>query len=53
MGKVYDTTNRPNPYNLISQTPRNYVPQNYWLKEIQDKVDADWDYRPNRALIEQ
>lgn len=53
MGKVYDTTNRPNPYHLISQTPRNYVPQNYWLKEIQDKVDADWDYRPNRALIEQ
>ena len=52
MGKVYDSSNRRSPYYLISQTPRNHVPDNYWLKELQDKVDADWDYRANRFLIE-
>ena len=52
MGKVYDSSNRRSPYYLISQTPRNQVPDNYWLKELQDKVDADWDYRENRFLIE-
>lgn len=53
MGKVYDSSKGPNPYYMISQTPRNHVPQNYWLKELQDKVDADWNYRSNRFLIEQ
>lgn len=53
MGKVYDSSKGRNPYYMISQTPRNHVPENYWLKELQDKIDADWDYRANRFLIEQ
>lgn len=52
MGKVYDSSKGTNPYYMISQTPRNQVPENYWLKELQDKVDADWNYRSNRFLIE-
>lgn len=52
MGKVYDSSKGPNPYYMISQTPRDHVPENYWLKELQDKVNADWDLRPNRFLVE-
>lgn len=39
-------------YDILSQTPANYSKDNYFLKELQEKVLADWDYRPNRADIE-
>lgn len=40
------------PYDILSQTPANYSKDNYFLNELQEKVLADWDYRPNRADIE-
>ena len=40
------------PLDYHSQTPGNYHIDNYYLRELQDKVDAEWNYRPNRALIE-
>lgn len=50
--KVVDITRSANKYDLLSQTPENYSKDNYFLKELQEKVNADWEYRPNRALIE-
>lgn len=38
---------------LLSQTPPNFIEQNYYLNEMQMKVDADWPYRPNRKVIEE
>lgn len=38
--------------NYFSQTPGDYGIDNYYLRELQDKVDAEWDYRPNRILAE-
>ena len=49
---VYDSTNVKNTRTLLSQTPPNYVPENYYMKELQQKIDADWPYRPNRFDIE-
>lgn len=51
--KVVDTTFLSDSYYLLSQTPGNKEKSNYWLKELQDKVIADWNTRPNRADIEQ
>lgn len=49
---VYDSTNVKNTRTLLSQTPPNYVPENYYMKELQQKINADWPYRPNRFDIE-
>ena len=49
---VINTTHAANRYDILSQTPKNYNPDNYFLKELQEKVDADWPYRPNRVDIE-
>ena len=53
MRKSVNTTNIADTRYLLSQTPPNYVKDNYYLHELQHKVDADWKYRPNRADIEQ
>lgn len=53
MGKVVDTTNIVDTTYLLSQTPKNLVPDNYWLRELQEKVDADWRFRPNRVDVEE
>lgn len=53
MGKVVDTTNYVDSRYLLSQTPPNFVKDNYFLHELAEKVDAEWEYRPNRADIEQ
>lgn len=53
MGKVYDTTNSTLSYNLVSQTPKNFKKDNYYLHSMQDKIDYDWEYRPNRVDVEQ
>lgn len=50
--KIIDVTNSASLYDILSQTPKNYSKNNYFLKELQDKVDADWEYRPNRVDIE-
>lgn len=51
--KVVNTTYTSDSYYLLSQTPGNMKKDNYWLKELQDKVNADWRFRPNRVDIEQ
>lgn len=40
------------PLEYYDQTPGNYDINNYYLRELQDKVDAEWNYRPNRILVE-
>lgn len=50
--KVINTTHSADRYDILSQTPKNYSSSNYFLKELQDKVNADWAYRPNRVDIE-
>jgi hypothetical protein len=50
--KIVDTTLLSDSYYLLTQTPGNKEKSNYWLKELQDKVNADWNTRPNRANIE-
>lgn len=50
--KVQNITNSASSYDIISQTPGNYAKNNYFLKELQEKVDEDWNYRPNRVTIE-
>jgi len=39
-------------YDYYSQTPGDYSIDNYYLRELQDKIDADWDLQPNRVKIE-
>ena len=53
MGKIVDTTDIVDTTYLLSQTPKNLVKDNYWLRELQDKVDADWRFRPNRVDVEE
>ncbi len=55
---IYDLENNVGasnsvPYNMISQTPKNFDKDNYYLHTLQDKVDADWNYRPNRVDVEE
>lgn len=50
--KVTDTTMIADDSYLLSQTPANYNAQNFYLKELQDKVNAEWRFRPNRVDIE-
>ena len=50
--KVVDITHSANRYDIISQTPGNYSEQNYFLRELQQKIDAEWNYRPNRVGVE-
>ena len=37
---------------LLSQTPKNYDKNNFYIKELQDKVNAEWPYRPNRVDVQ-
>ena len=50
--KIVDVTNSASLYDILSQTPKNYSDKNYFLKELQDKLNAEWEYRPNRVDIE-
>lgn len=52
-GKITDISNTPiSEYVQLSQTPSNYSKKNYFVKETQDKINQDWDYRPNRVDVE-
>lgn len=54
MGKIINTSFEPvTSYNAISQTPPNLVTDNYYLQSLQDKVNADWDFRYNRVIVEE
>lgn len=50
--KVIDITHSATKYDILSQTPKNYDKDNYFLKELQDKVNIEWKYRPNRVNVE-
>ena len=52
--KVFDISNVPvdTAFEMFSQTPHNYHKDNFYLKSLQQKVDAEWIYRPNRVLVE-
>ena len=50
--KIVDVTNSASLYDILSQTPKNFSKNNYFLKELQDKVNAEWEYRPNRVDVE-
>lgn len=52
MSRVVKSANVLNPYNLISQTPKNFSMENYWFSTYQDKLDADWDFRDNVVDVE-
>lgn len=52
LGKGTGSRNPIAPIKL-SQTPKNFSVDNYFLKELQDKVDASWNLRPNHVDIEQ
>lgn len=53
MGKIVDSTYGPTLYELLTQTPKNYAKNNYYIETLQEKIWADWEYRPNRVDIEQ
>lgn len=36
----------------LSQTPKNYDESNFYIRTLQQKVDAEWPYRPNVVDIE-
>lgn len=51
---INNTSNKKaSSYIMVSQSPKDYVNDNYFLKEFQDKVNADWRFRPNRVDVEQ
>ena len=52
VGKTTISRNPETP-NQLSRTPKNFSKDNYYLKEIQDQVDAYWVMRPNHVDIEQ
>ena len=51
-GKAVISNNPKSPLRL-SQTPKNFSKNNYFLKETQDQVNAYWPYMTNRVDIEQ
>ncbi len=50
--KVINITNSASQYDILSQTPENYNPDNYFINQLQEKVNQEWIYRPNRVNIE-
>lgn len=50
--KITDITHSASRYDILSQTPKNHSEDNYFLKELQEKIIAEWEYRPNRADVE-
>ena len=53
MGKVINSTDIIDSRYLLSQTPPDMVEENYFLRELQDKIDSEWRFHPNRMMIEQ
>ena len=52
-GKVSDISRASaKDYTTISRTPINRNHGNFFLKELQDKYDAEWRYAPNVVTVE-
>lgn len=52
--KVIDIGKMPinSAFGMLSQTPKNYDEKNFYIRSLQQKVDAEWAYRPNLVGIE-
>lgn len=52
--KVIDIGKMPinSAFGMLSQTPKNYDERNFYVRTLQQKVDAEWSYRPNLVDIE-
>lgn len=50
---IIDSANIKDTRELYSQTPPDFVEDNYYLNTLQMKIDADWPYRPNRKWVEE
>lgn len=52
--KVIDIGKMPinSAFGMLSQTPKNYDEKNFYIRTLQQKVDAEWAYRPNVVGIE-
>ena len=49
---VIKSTNIKDTRYLSSQTPPDFSNKNYFLNFLQMKIDADWEYRPNRKWVD-
>lgn len=51
--KVTDISNASSAsYTTLSKTPKNRNHGNFFLKELQDKYNAEWQYAPNVVTVE-
>lgn len=53
MGKVFDSTNSFSVFENKSRTPKNMSKNNYYLKNLQNKINDEWKYLPNIIDIEE
>ena len=53
MGKVFDSTDKFSVFENKSRVYKNMNKDNYYLKNIQNKVDYEWKYRYNVVDIEE
>lgn len=50
--KVTNISDTVDNYVRLSQTPKDYDKDNFFIKELQDKVNAEWRYRFNRVNVQ-
>ena len=53
MGKVFDSTDKFSVFETKSRTYKNMSKDNYYLKNLQEKINDEWKYRPNIVDIEE
>lgn len=53
MGNVFDSTNQFSVFEHKSRTYKNMRKDNYYLKNLQSKINDEWKYRPNIIDIEE
>lgn len=53
MGKVFDSTDKFSVFEPKSRVYKNMSENNYYLKNIQNKINDDWKYRYNIVDIEE
>lgn len=53
MGKVFDSTDKFSIFETKARTYKNMSKDNYYLKNLQEKVNDEWKYRYNIVDIEE
>lgn len=53
MGKVFDSTDKFSVFDTKSRVYKNMSEDNYYLKNIQNKINDEWKYRYNIVDIEE